>query len=206
MGVRSTGPMRTAKIGSILISIALCILGVALIGAPEFSVLLLCQIDGILMIVFGAIRLTGYFSRDLYRLAFQYDGIFGVLLIALGTIMLVHAGRMMTFFCVAIGLFIMSEGLFKIRISWEARVFGIRQWWLILLLAAITSICGFILMLCPGEGSRVLTIVFGIALLLEGILNFSTVIAAVKIVRNQYPDGVDAEEVVDVEYFEERED
>ena len=52
----------------------------------------------------------------------------------------------------------------------------------------------------PGEGTRVLMVLLGITLLLEGILNFSTVITAVKIVKNQRPD------VIEIDDFEERKD
>jgi len=73
MRMRSTAPMRTAKIGYIAVSALLCILGIMLIVIPSFSINLLGNICGILMLLFGAVKLTGYFSKDLYRLAFQYD-------------------------------------------------------------------------------------------------------------------------------------
>ena len=60
--------MRTAKIGYIIISTALCVLGVLLIAVPDFSVSMLGIVCGITLIVFGCVKLTGYFSRDLYRL------------------------------------------------------------------------------------------------------------------------------------------
>lgn len=44
------------------------------------------------------------------------------------------------------------------------------------------------------------TILFGISLLTEGILNLSTVLTAVKIVRHQMPD------VIEVDYYEEGKD
>lgn len=65
----------------------------------------------------------------------------------------------------------------------------------------MTSLCGVALMLRPGEGGEVMTILLGVSLLAEGILNLSTVLTAVKIVKNQRPDVIDAEE-----YYEERKD
>ncbi len=76
--MRSTAPMRAAKTGYIIISAVLCVLGAVLIAFPDFSVSLLGVICGITMIVFGIVKLTGYFSKDLYRLAFQYDLTSGV--------------------------------------------------------------------------------------------------------------------------------
>ena len=186
MRSRSTTPMHAAKIGYIVISAALCILGIMLIAIPDFSASLFGVICGILLILFGIVRLTGYFSRDLYRLAFQYDLPLGILLVIMGIVMLTHPSSLVTS-----GVFILSDGLFKIQIAWDSRKFGITKWWLILTFAIVTGICGLLLLLRPGEGSRILMIVLGITLLSEGILNFSTVLSAVKIIKHQKPDVIE---------------
>lgn len=198
--MRSSAPMRAAKTGYIIISAVLCVLGAVLIAFPDFSVSLLGVICGITMIVFGIVKLTGYFSKDLYRLAFQYDLTSGVLLIALGTVMLVHPGSLMTFICIVLGIFVLADGMFKIQISFEAKSFGIPEWWLILIFAVVTGICGLLLAIRPGDGGRVLTVILGITLLAEGMLNFSTVITAVKIIKHQRPD------VIEADFYEERKD
>ena len=192
--------MRAAKTGYIIISAVLCVLGAVLIAFPDFSVSLFGVICGITMIVFGIVKLTGYFSKDLYRLAFQYDLTSGVLLIALGTVMLVHLGSLMTFICIVLGIFVLADGIFKIQISFEAKSFGIPEWWLILIFAVVTGICGLLLAIRPGDGGRVLTVILGITLLAEGMLNFSTVITAVKIIKHQRPD------VIEADFYEERKD
>ena len=191
--------MKTAKIGYIVISALLCALGILLIAKPELSVSVIGTICGILLIVFGAVKLVGYFSRDLYRLAFQYDFAFGILLIMLGILILRVPEGLMNFICIAIGLFILTDGLFKIQIAMDAKKFGIKEWWLILLLALITAALGVLLIVRPDAGSSALTIILGVTLLSEGILNLGTVITAVKITRNQKPD------IIEVDY-EERED
>ncbi len=200
MRTRSTTPMHAAKIGYIIVSAALCILGILLIAVPDFSASLFGAICGVLLIVFGIVRLIGYFSRDLYRLAFQYDLPLGILLVIMGIVMLAHPGSLVTFICVALGIFILSDGLFKIQIAWDSRRFGITKWWLILAFAIVTGICGLLLLLRPGEGGRVLMIILGITLLSEGILNFSTVLSAVKIIKHQKPD------VIEIDAYTEAED
>ena len=200
MRTRSTTPMHAAKIGYIVVSAALCVLGILLIAVPDFSASLFGAICGVLLIVFGIVRLIGYFSRDLYRLAFQYDLPLGILLVIMGIVMLAPPGSLVTFICVALGIFILSDGLFKIQIAWDSRRFGITKWWLILAFAIVTGICGLLLLLRPGEGGRVLMIILGITLLSEGILNFSTVLSAVKIIKHQKPD------VIEIDAYTEAED
>lgn len=189
--MRSTVSMRTAKIGYIAISAALCVLGVLLIVLPAFSAALLGVLCGILLLLFGCVRLVGYFSKDLYRLAFQYDLASGILLMALGIILLVHPKSLLPFLCVALGLFILIDGLFKVQIALDSRRFGLSSWWLILVLALLTGLFGLVLLFRPGEGGRLLMILLGAAMLFEGILNFSTVITAVKIIQHQQPDVIE---------------
>lgn len=192
--MRSVAPMRTAKIGYIIISAALCLLGAMLIAVPDFSAALLGVICGIILTLFGAVKLIGYFSKDLYRLAFQYDLIFGIVLIAVGVVILVRPESVLNFICIALGLTILADGISKIRISIESKRFGIREWWLILVSAVLTSAMGLVLMFRPAQSVRVMMIILGITLLLEGILNLCTVITAVKIIKHQQPDVIEVTE------------
>ena len=115
--MRSVTPMRAAKIGYIVMSALFCLLGIALLFTPDASALWLGRLLGIGMIVFGAVKLVGYFSRDLFRLAFQYDLAFGVLLMVLGIVTLSHPGDAMSFLCVMFGIPVLADGLFKIQIG-----------------------------------------------------------------------------------------
>lgn len=198
--MRSAAPMRTAKIGYIVISALLCVLGIILIAIPEFSITAFGVICAVTLIVFGGVRLIGYFSKDLYRLAFQYDLAFGIMMIVLGIVMLLHPGSLISFICITLGLSFLADGLFKIQIAIESKAFGIREWWLILILAIATAVIGVLLVSRPSESSRILMILTGISMLCEGILNISTMISAVKIIKHQQPD------VIEVDYYEERED
>ena len=102
--MRSENPIRAAKISYIVTSAAFCVLGVLLIVLRDWSVSFIGVVTGIMLIAFGIVKLLGYFSKDLYRLAFQYDMPFGILLIILGIIMLIHPGNLASFICVVFGL------------------------------------------------------------------------------------------------------
>ena len=77
---RATGPLWAVKTGYIVISALFCVLGVVLFVMAERCVPWIGRALGIGMVVCGAVKLGGYFSRDLFRLAFQYDLAFGILL------------------------------------------------------------------------------------------------------------------------------
>jgi uncharacterized membrane protein HdeD (DUF308 family) len=193
--MRSITPMRVAKIGYVCMSLALIVLGVLMMFYPGFSIDALTGVVGVCLILFGVVKLVGYFSKDLFRLAFQYDLAFGILMIALGIIVLVWPRNVVGLICVALGIAILADGLFKIQIAVDAKTFGIRLWWLIFALAILTGALGLVLVLRPTESSEMLTRLFGVALVAEGVLNLSTVLSSVKIVRHQRRD-----DVIDVDF------
>ena len=119
--------IKAAKIGYIMISILLCVLGIVLIAVPDFSVTLLCRLGGGIMVLFGLVKIVGYCSKDLYRLAI------------------------------------------------------------------LTGAAGFLLVLRPSESAQVVMILLGVTLITEGVLNLITILTAVKIIRHQLPEVIDAE-------------
>lgn len=191
--MRSTLPMRTAKTGYIIMSVLLCLFGILLIFMPGMSAKVLGVVCGILILIFGIFKLVGYFSRDLYRLAFQYDLAFGILMVLLGAVMLIHPEAILSFFCAALGVAILADGLLKVQTSLDAKRFGLRRWWLILALAIVAVIFGLLLVFRPSESLSVITILIGLSLLAEGILNLSTALTAVKIIKNQQPDVLEGD-------------
>ena len=192
--MRSVAPMKTAKIGYIVMSVLFCVLGVVLLFTPGVSALWIGRLLGIGLILFGAIKLVGYFSRDLFRLAFQYDLAFGLLLMVLGIVTLSHPGDALSFLCVMFGIPVLADGLFKIQIAMDSRQFGIQNWWLVLVLAALTCVVGVVLVFRPMTGVRALTALMGLSLLCDGVLNLSVALCTVKIVDYQRPDVIETDD------------
>ena len=188
--------IKAAKTGYIIISILLCVLGIVLIAVPDFSVTLLCVLGGGIMMLFGLVKIIGYCSKDLYRLAFQFDLAFGILFVVLGFILIIRTDAMVNLICIVMGICVLADALLKIQISIDSRAFGIKKWWLILAMAILTGVAGFLLIFWPSESLQTIMILFGIDLITEGVLNLITILTAVKIIRHQLP------EVIDVEYCE----
>ena len=188
--VRATGPLRAVKTGYIAVSVLFCVLGVVLFIMAERCVPWIGRALGIGMVVCGIIKLGGYFSKDLFRLAFQYDLAFGILLMAVGIITLCHPGEAMTFLCVMFGIPVLADGLFKSQVAVDARRFGIPQWWLVVL----TGVIGLLLVLRPTEGAQALVMLMGASLFLDGALNLSVALCAVKVVGHQQPDVIETDD------------
>lgn len=193
MKLRSVMPMRVAKYGSIAVSVIICCAGAAMALHPALSANAIRLLFGLTMLALGIIKLIGYFSKDLFRLAFQYDLQFGALLCILGLIALARRGGAVEFVCAAFGISMLADCLFKGKTAMEAKRFGIRQWWLTLAFAAAAGIAGILAALAPAEELRRVNAMLGISLCAEGALSLSVAVSMVKIVRHQRPDALDAE-------------
>ena len=187
--MRSVKLIRAAKACYIALSVAFCALGLLLILRPGMSARLIGSVVGAALIAFGIVKLAGYFSKDLYRLAFQFDLAFGSLLVAIGALILIRPVTAMNVLCVALGIEIIADGLFKAQTALDAKRFGLGRWWLILLAALAAVGVGAALTLMPSQGAEALGALLGVSLLAEGALNLCVALCAVKIVDNQMVDG-----------------
>ncbi|MBP5184970.1 MAG: DUF308 domain-containing protein [Lachnospiraceae bacterium] len=196
MKMRKIAPIRIAKTGYIIMSVVFCLLGVTFMIWPTASAEALEIALGIVLMAFGTIRIVGYFSKDLFRLAFQFDLELGLILFIMGLIVLVKPKESADLLAMAMGIAVLADSLFKIRIADDSRKFGIGSWPLTLGLAIVNGCIGLCLMIRPFEAASMLTVLLGAALLTEGIMNLCVCISMVKIVKNQYPDVIKEEYTV----------
>lgn len=183
--------LKIARNGYIVMSVLFCILGAYLIIFPDFSARIFCILVGVLLILNGIIKIIGYFSKDFYCLAFQFDLAFGILMIAIGTIIIIRSKVMVNLIFAVFGVMILADALFKIQMSVDARRFGLGLWWRILAVAVLTGIFGAVLLVRPFEGSRVMMILIGISILLEGILNLCVAVYTIKLIQNHSSTVID---------------
>lgn len=183
--------LRTARISYIAMSAAFCAVGVLLMVFPGVSVSVVGVAAGIMLIAFGLVKLMGYFSRDLYQLAFQFDLAFGVLLMVLGAVILISPDRALASLCTVLGIAILADGLFKLQSSLDARRFGLSVWGALLALAVCAGVIGTFLLLHPSKSARVMMVLMGVGLLFEGLLNLYFALFAVKLRRDEQPEIIE---------------
>ena len=129
MKMRSVAPMKIAKIGYIVVSVLFCIAGILFIALPEISTKIVGIEIGIAAIVFGIVKLIGYFSKDLYRLAFQFDLALGIFTVLIGIVFLLHPQWLISAIPFFVGIFVLVNGLFTFQTSLDSKRFGMKYWW-----------------------------------------------------------------------------
>ena len=175
--------IKRAKSAYIAVSVIMVILGTVLMLNPGLSMLTLCYLIGGLMVIFGITRLVGYFSKDLFRLAFQFDLALGIFCMLAGIVILVHPNNIMKLLPVIIGLFVTIDGVFKMQTAIDSKRFGLKRWYAILVLAAVTCVFGLLLIIDPFAGGKALMIFFGATMMIDGIQNLCVVLYTVKTVN-----------------------
>ena len=168
----------------IVMSLLFCVLGIFLMARPKSSVKMLCVLMGIMLILYGAIKISGYFTRDAFCLAFQFDLAFGILLMAVGVILIARKNFAVDIFSV-FGILILADALFKIQMSVDAKRFGLALWWQILLVALVTGVIGVLVFIRPCEAAATMMALVGFSILLEGILNLWVGILTIKIIKSR---------------------
>ena len=177
--------LKLAKNGYIIMSVLFMVLGACLIIWPDCSMAVFCTAVGIMLIVYGLIKILGYFSRDIYCLAFQFDLAFGILLMAVGVILIARKNFAVDLIFSVFGILILADVLFKIQMSVDAKRFGLALWWQILLVALVTRVIGVLVFIRPFEAAAMMMVLVGFSILLEGILNLWVGILTIKIIKSR---------------------
>lgn len=156
--------VKVARIGYILISVLFYILGVVCIIAPGIDRKTSVMAVGIILIVYGIIKITGYLSKEIYSLAFQHDLACGLFLIVLGIVVMAVGTEYEEHLLQGMGLLVLLDSLLCIQTSIDAKRFGIHAWYVILVSAILSGILGVVLSVTSNQT------IAGCSLLAEGFL------------------------------------
>ena len=168
-----------------ILTICLILVGAVLLIWPHMALGAICKMCGIFLIIFGLVKLTGYFSKDIFQLAFQYDLGLGIASIIFGLIMVIRSWATVQLFSICIGIFLLIDAALKMQTAFESKKFGFRNWWVTLLIAIIVCILGILLFVMPFQTSGVITRLIGINLILDGALNLFVVQSTVRTIKRE---------------------
>ena len=168
-----------------ILTICLILVGAVLLIWPHMALGAICKMCGIFLIIFGLVKLTGYFSKDIFQLAFQYDLGLGIASIIFGLIMVIRSWATIQLFSICIGIFLLIDAALKMQTAFESKKFGFRNWWVTLLIAIIACILGILLFAMPFQTSGVITRLIGINLILDGALNLFVVQSTVRTIKRE---------------------
>ena len=184
-GGKTMKTIKQAKWCYIICSVLLIAAGIYIMIKPYASAIIFCRVIGAVSLFYGVSKILGYFSHDLYNLAFQFDLALGVFTLIFGLILLLRSARVVTFMPAILGVFVLVDGVFKLQTAVDAKRFGLSNWWLILLGSLICALFGLLLIIDPFSGNNVLMTFVGLSLAIDGLQNLFNAFYTVKILKNQ---------------------
>ena len=137
----SNAVVRSAKIINIVAAALMCVAGVLLMALGSMESVLAQRIMlGILFGLTGFARIFGYYSNDLYRLAFQFDLAFGVFCELLTLLLVLAPEQNYAVLHMLLVMYVLFDGLLKLQMSFDARKFGMKSWGLMLATALVVCV------------------------------------------------------------------
>ena len=140
---REENAVIAAKIVNIVCAVLLTLSGVLLLCLPDLQTVTTQRVVfGVLFFLMCAAKVFGYFTNDLYRLAFQFDFAIGVFCGLLALMLVITPERAFHSLPTVITAFVVLDALFKLQMAFDARRFGMKSWIIMLLTALILLLTG----------------------------------------------------------------
>ena len=163
----------------ILASIIFAVIGIFMIVETNSATKIISYIIGGIFIVAGIIKIMDYLILKKEYSFYNYDIIYGIVAIFIGIFTIICSGLIESMFRIAIGGWIIYNGILRIYLSFKLYEAKLNIWITSLILSIIMTIGGIYMLLT--NGALILTI--GIFVLVYSVMNLVESIIFIKYVE-----------------------
>ncbi len=125
----------------------------------------------VLCVMVGGAKILGYFSNDLYRLAFQFDFASGLFLISIGILFCIFSWKDPMIISRLFGIYVLFDGLLKLQTAIDAKKFGIHKWLVMLITAVLVAGVGILTLVAPYSELLSQFVLLSVSLMADGFVN-----------------------------------
>ena len=161
--------------GAVMIAVGavLCIVGTENLYAIKMLI-------AVMSLILGAAKILGYFSNDVYRLAFQFDLAIGALYIVLGIMSFFLYENILITISVAAGVFVIVDALLRLQTAIDLKRFGMKGWQAMIIAGTFVALTGICIIVAANRNFMV-NVVLGAAFIADGMLDVWTTVHTVKV-------------------------
>lgn len=141
------------------------IIGILLIAYPGVSNKVIAYIIAFALIIIGITLIMDY-SGSLFITSFLPTGILAILL---GIIVLIYPNSIIVLVPIVVGIWMIINSIVNMQMALSLKQVGYKGWLFAVILAVITIMCGFLIIINPNSGALALTEFFGIMLVVYSI-------------------------------------
>ena len=174
---RVQGAIKRYKLSHYLTTLIMIIVGVVLVAEPELAIATICTIVGIMLVITGIAYIVWYFVRDNLSAVLGMDLVFGILITALGILILTHADFVLKLINVILGVIMIFSAVIKLQTAIDMKRLGVKRWWITLIFSVICVIMGIVMIRNPFEVASALIIYVGTCFIVDGIVTLFSMIA-----------------------------
>ena len=138
--------VKQVRVTHVATSLLFGLAGIFLLAWPEVGTTISRYLIGGCFIVLGIARMLGYFSNDLYRLAFQYDLGLGGFCAVFGILCTISPDNIQIVLPYTIGVYVLIDSLLKLQTAFDAKAFGMKHWFGLLISASVLTVFAIVLM------------------------------------------------------------
>ena len=154
---------------SMIAAVLYLIVGLLLLFYPQSIAVLICNLVGAGMIVYGAVLIISYFMMDLQDSLFRNDFVFGIVWILLGILVIKEKSVFQAMIPFIMGIMIISSGFLKLQDGIDAIRMGYPKSWVYLIMAAISIVLGLVILFNLISANALLYQIIGAGLVYCGI-------------------------------------
>lgn len=187
MNKQNNNIVKSAKVMHLCSAVIFLVAGLLLALVPDFedSGTFRNVLVGVASIIIGATGIYGYFSNDMYRLAFQQDFALGIFNVLFGILLIINPVQISVLLPTAVSILTLLDGGNKSQMALEGKNFGIEKWYLVLISAVLEIAAGLVLILLAYHELDVRAWM-GVAMGLVGVTNFWTTMYTVRVRKNTH--------------------
>ncbi len=174
-------------------SAIIILLGIVLTVFPRNSTKLLCYSVAAFFALVGVIVIVRYFKAKQGGVIAAASLVAGALLVLFGLYIFIRPLSFANILWLVFGAILVVDGIYKILHAMSLGKNGAERWWTVLVVAAVTTLFGLIIILKSDAVSVAFVRIVGIAFIINGIADLFSTIYLSKVIKKLEPEFVEAE-------------
>lgn len=156
---------------SLVMSIIFIVIGLFLFIRPDTTIVTISYILGGFLLILGVISIIKYFRNDYGINPFDFDLVYGVLVILAGLFLIFSPKALATIFPVILGIWIIINAVTKFQYFLILKALGKEDWKYTLIISILTLAWGVVLLINPLKTVLVVTQVIGVFIIIYAVLD-----------------------------------
>ncbi len=161
--------LKTIKWETFLKGIMYILMGVVSLVIPDTMVRTFGYVIGVALILAGAVSMISYLIRDARQNYYHNDFMYGLLGIGLGCFVLYRVDWIVSLIPVLLGVMVLVSGASKLQDVIDMKRLESGNWIVMLVLAVLNLVFGFVLIFYPFETAILFLRVVGAGLIFSGV-------------------------------------